>query len=157
MFLVMPCDPFSHITPQTLIETLRIMVCKYHTSHLTTTKKINYISLKTAHICRLSKYSTCTRKRWQWTALPTWVNLLQILLLHLSKFIRMWLSMVFPWFCLGVFKTRNGEMTKWQYISVFRREKEMYVSNVLNLQRLCFKIRSKPARKHSTHLRYIVN
>ena len=50
----------------------------------------------------------------------------------------------------GMFKTRNGETAKWQYISVFRGEKELYVSNVLNLQRLSFKIRSKPARKHST-------
>ena len=82
-------------------------------------------------------------------------------------------SMTLPTFKTGVFKTRNGEIAKWrngemakwrndetakwQHISVFRREKEMYVSNVLNLQRLSFKIRSKPARKHTTHLRYIVN
>ena len=45
-------------------------------------------------------------------------------------------------------------MAKWQYtvFQFFKREKEMYASNVLNLQRLSFKIRSNPARKHSTHL-----
>ena len=54
-------------------------------------------------------------------------------------------------FLLGVFKRRNGETAKWQYISVFQKGK-IYVANVLNLQRLSFKIRSKPARKHSTYL-----
>ena len=46
-------------------------------------------------------------------------------------------------------KRRNEEI--WQYISVFQKGK-LYVGNVLNLQRLSFKIRSKPARKHSTYL-----
>ena len=42
-------------------------------------------------------------------------------------------------------KRRNGNIFQF-----FKREKEMYASNVLNLQRLSFKIRSNPA--HSTHL-----
>ena len=48
-----------------------------------------------------------------------------------------------------MFKT--DEMEKWQF---FKREKEIYVLNVLHLQRLSFQIRSNPVRKHSTPLRH---
>ena len=48
-------------------------------------------------------------------------------------------------------KWQNDEMVEWQF---FKRENEMYVLNVLNLQRLSFQIQWNPARKHSTPLRH---